>query len=124
MYDGGKIIAGLIVFVVLITIPLWYNPLFGQTGPAPKPEKPKEGKCVVPGERMKEEHMQILNDWRDRVIRDGVRYYDHHGQWRERSLTLTCLGCHANKKNFCGACHDYAGVKPYCWDCHIIPEEK
>ena len=27
--------------------------------------------------------------------------------------------CHANKAEFCDRCHNYAAVKPYCWDCHI-----
>ena len=29
-----------------------------------------------------------------------------------------CLDCHKNKSNFCDKCHDYMGVKPYCWECH------
>ena len=40
---------------------------------------------------------------------------------RTKSLTLECLSCHSNKDKFCDECHEYLKVKPYCWDCHIIP---
>jgi hypothetical protein len=39
------------------------------------------------------------------------------------SLTGTCLDCHSDKEKFCDACHTYSAVDPYCWDCHVIPEE-
>ena len=39
------------------------------------------------------------------------------------SLSQSCLGCHSNKEQFCDACHNYAGVKPNCWSCHIVPKE-
>jgi hypothetical protein len=38
------------------------------------------------------------------------------------ALTQTCLKCHASKADFCDRCHNYAGVAPYCWDCHIDPK--
>ena len=34
-----------------------------------------------------------------------------------------CVKCHSNKERFCDRCHDYAGVKPTCWNCHIVPGE-
>ncbi|MHC4607096.1 MAG: sulfate reduction electron transfer complex DsrMKJOP subunit DsrJ [Planctomycetota bacterium] len=123
MYDGGKIMAGLAVFVVLATAPFWYN--LGQAKPVPEVVKPAEGECVLPGEQMRHDHMQVLNNWRDEVVRDGARFYTHpDGVKREKSLTLTCLGCHTKKAEFCDRCHDYTDVTPYCWDCHIIPEEE
>jgi hypothetical protein len=39
------------------------------------------------------------------------------------SLTNTCLDCHPNKDTFCDRCHNYMAVSPYCWDCHIVPEQ-
>jgi hypothetical protein len=32
------------------------------------------------------------------------------------------MKCHDNKEEFCDKCHLYAGVTPYCWDCHIDPK--
>ena len=41
------------------------------------------------------------------------------------SLTRTCmLQCHTNKAEFCNKCHEYANVEPYCWECHISPDDK
>jgi hypothetical protein len=121
MYDAKYIIPGLVIFLLLILMPYWWTWALG-AGEAPVLE-PLEGQCVLEGGQMKGEHMQILDDWRDEVVRDGERYYLHpDGETREKSLTNTCLGCHGDKTQFCDKCHDYAGVDPYCWDCHNIPE--
>jgi hypothetical protein len=123
MYDSGKIIPGLIIFVLFITIPIWYN--HGDAGNAPKPELPKDAKsCVLSAEAMRSGHMQMLNEWRDEVLRDGDRgTITIDGKEYKKSLMLTCMECHTSKKKFCDTCHDYASVKPYCWDCHIAPVE-
>jgi len=39
------------------------------------------------------------------------------------SLQNTCMECHSNKSKFCDQCHTYAAVNPFCWECHIQPEE-
>ena len=39
------------------------------------------------------------------------------------SLAGTCMKCHSNKAEFCDRCHDYAGVSPDCWSCHVAPQE-
>ena len=126
MHDAKYIVPGLVAFLVLITLPLWYNAAMGRSAEGPTLEYPEgedESTCVLPKDEMKGEHMQILDDWRDEAVRDGQRYYVHpDGTTREKSLTNTCLGCHADRAAFCLKCHDYAGVKPYCWDCHIEPE--
>ena len=125
MYDAKYIIPGLLIFLGLITIPLWYNPAMGTIGKAPELQVPEgEDQCVLEKDVMKGQHMQLLNDWRDQVVREGTRYYVHpDGTTREMSLTNTCLGCHSDTTQFCDKCHDYAGVTLYCWDCHIIPEK-
>ncbi|PIE59882.1 MAG: cytochrome C [Desulfobulbus propionicus] len=123
MFDSGKIIPGLIIFVLIFTIPVWYN--LGGSGKAPEPELPKDAKqCVLPAEEMRTGHMKLLNTWRDEVLRDGDRStFEIDGKSYKKSLMLTCMKCHTSKKKFCDACHDYASVKPYCWDCHLAPEE-
>jgi len=123
MYDSGKIIPGLIIFVLIITFPIWYN--HGDAGEVPKPELPKDAReCVLPVMEMRSIHMQLLNQWRDQVLREEDRkYFELDGKRYQKSLQNACLKCHTSKKKFCEACHTYASVKPYCWDCHLAPVE-
>ncbi len=123
MYDGGKIIPGLIIFVLIITFPIWFNR--GNAGETPQPELPKDSKnCVLPADEMRAKHMQLLNQWRDEVIREGKReFFEIDGKKFQRSLQNTCLRCHTSKKKFCDTCHTYSSVNPYCWDCHLAPVE-
>ncbi len=124
MYDSGKIIPGLIIFVLFITFPIWYN--HGDAGAVPQPELPKNAKeCVLPLAEMRSDHMQLLNRWRDKVLRTGDRSFDVKigDKMYQKSLMNTCMQCHTSKKKFCDKCHTYASVKPYCWDCHLAPVE-
>jgi hypothetical protein len=125
MYDAGKIIIGLIVFLVLITFPIWYNMASGEALDAPELEKAAKGEqCIRDTDYMTTNHMDLLNEWRDQVVRDGERYETGpDGVTYERSLSKTCLDCHVNKDKFCDRCHNYAAVDPYCWDCHIDLKE-
>jgi hypothetical protein len=68
--------------------------------------------------------MELLNSWRDEVVRDGDRIFTSlTGQVFNKSLSNTCMDCHSNKSEFCDACHNYGAITPYCWDCHIEPKE-
>ena len=128
MNDKSKIIAGLIIFVAIVMLPLFLN--IGRDKPAPEPEltpKAKAAKqCVRETEYMKAEHMQLLDVWREEVVRKGNRVYvNAEGKEFNMSLSNTCLDCHSNKAEFCDRCHTYASADPYCWDCHIDnPKEK
>jgi hypothetical protein len=131
MYDGWKIIVGLIIFVGIATFPFLYD--VGKASippPDPKIDTPEiqkmtEKKCVESKSFMKAEHMVMINDWRDAVVREGNRLYTStDGQQYAMSLQNTCMKCHSNKTKFCDECHNYVGVKPYCWDCHIAPKEE
>lgn len=124
MYGGGRIILGLVIFVGLMTFPFWYNA--GNARQLPNPEKPKNYKeCVEPTQFMRTTHMQLLNSWRDDIVREsGARKgTTANGTHYTRSLQNGCMECHTSKKKFCDECHTYAAVKPYCWDCHIQPKE-
>ena len=125
MHDTGKVIIGLLIFIVLAAFPIWFAVAGGKTADVPELEKAAKGEnCVLPTEEMRAAHMDLLNDWRDDVVRTGERYYKaFDGTTHEMSLTRTCLGCHVNKDAFCDRCHDYLSVKPYCWDCHVDPKE-
>ncbi|MBA3006622.1 MAG: sulfate reduction electron transfer complex DsrMKJOP subunit DsrJ [Proteobacteria bacterium] len=124
MYNKGTIIPGLIIFVLIVTFPIWFNGLKAAT--VPKPELPPGGekKCVESVEYMRANHMQLLNEWRDNVLRDDNRtVVTVEGKDYRKGLQQACMQCHSNKEKFCDSCHTYAAVKPYCWDCHLTPKE-
>jgi len=119
MFDAGKVVAGLAVFGALVTGPIWYR--FGRgEGTPPDLEKPAgEKQCIEPTSFIRARHMELLDGWRDAVVRRAERVYvASDGQHHAMSLTGTCLRCHADPKKFCDRCHAYAGVEVLCWDCH------
>ena len=131
IYDKGKVIAGIIVFILIVAFPVYYNIAKPREQARPSLDTPVINQmgvkqCVMPKDYMTTEHMQLLDDWRDSVVRDGDRYFEKviDGKVYEKSLQNTCMHCHSNKEKFCDECHNYASVRPYCWDCHISPKEK
>lgn len=133
MYNRNLVVAGIILFIALTAFPVWNYFIFsGEEIKAPEIKLSKKAKdakeCVEPKKFMKTEHMQLLNDWRDGVVRNGNRTYKSTtGKFYNASLSTgenSCLGCHGAKAEFCDKCHTYASVSPYCWDCHIDPKEK
>lgn len=124
MYNGGKIITGLIIFVLLISAPFLLN--VGQANElpdisldTPAINQLSEKQCVESVEFMRSQHPQLLNDWRDHVVREGESIYvSSSGERYEMSLDNNCLQCHSNQSQFCDACHTYTSVELYCWDCH------
>ena len=76
MYDASKIVAGLVVFLILVTSPLWYNAASGRRRPHRSSSCPPTApQCVEATEYMRASHMDLLNQWRDDVVRDGKRDY-------------------------------------------------
>jgi hypothetical protein len=125
MYDAGKVIPALVIFLVLITFPVWYNAASGKSSYVPEPKiVTTETACVAPTEYMKVAHMELLNQWRDEVVRQGKREYTaFNGKVYDKSLTNTCMHCHYNKEEFCDQCHNYTAVgQPECWMCHNVPK--
>ena len=125
MHDGGKIIAGLAAFIAVAALPFWHSAL----GDRPVKPEPKlvtqEKQCVADRATMRASHMDMLNTWRDTVVRKGERsFVTAAGRSFNMSLSNTCMSCHPNKKEFCDSCHTYLAVAPYCWDCHVEPKEK
>ncbi|HAM49745.1 MAG TPA: menaquinol oxidoreductase [Nitrospiraceae bacterium] len=130
IYDGSKILIGLVIFVGLMIFPFLYN--LGKTNVKPEPkidtpeiQKLAEKKCIESKAFMQAQHMKLLYNWRDAAVRDGERIYvNSEGKQFTISLQNTCMHCHSNKKKFCDECHTYMAVQPYCWNCHIAPKEK
>ena len=122
MYDSGKVILFLIVMVGLLTFPIWYGLASGADGAKPALKKASGDACVESNEFMRAWHMDMLNTWRNDAVRYADRSYTNaKGQKFEKSLTNTCMDCHDEEEKFCGECHSYAGVEPYCWNCHNLP---
>ncbi|MFC2149894.1 sulfate reduction electron transfer complex DsrMKJOP subunit DsrJ [Calditrichota bacterium] len=129
MSDKLKILLGLVIFLMLLTFPVWYNAVNGKVEYKPELEfltLELEGKdkCVMETEFMREKHMDLLNDWRQAVVREGKRVHTApDGRKFNMSLSYTCMDCHSNKANFCDRCHNYLAVDPYCWECHLTPDD-
>jgi hypothetical protein len=125
MHDGGKILTGLAAFVVVAALPFWHAAIGGRSvKPEPKIVT-QEKQCVASKEVMRATHMDMLNTWRNTVVRQGQRtYLASTGKTVTMSLSNTCMSCHPNKKEFCDTCHTYLAVSPYCWDCHVEPKER
>ena len=123
MSDKVKIYAGLAAFVVLVGFPVWHALASAESGARPELELPAgETQCIEETAYMTANHMNLLNGWRNAVVREGARdYVATSGESYVMSLTATCLGCHSDVETFCTRCHDYANVAPKCWDCHVTP---
>jgi len=128
MNDKPKIFVGLAIALVLLTFPYWYALARGDYEARPELVMPDGGQteCVMETDWMRAHHMDLLNEWRDAVIRDGdTTVVDSvNGQTKgiPKSLTHGCMSCHTQKAGFCESCHNYANVKPTCWDCHVEPQ--
>ena len=128
--SNNMIKAGLVVFVLMVLSPFWFN-LITETQAMPEvvlSEKAKAAKkCVLDKYEMRANHMSLLDEWRDSVVRDADRLYKGtNGKTFNMSLSTgenSCLGCHEDKAKFCDSCHTYASVRPYCWECHTNPKE-
>lgn len=122
MYNAKYVIPGIIVFLAVFTFPFWAN-VGSASYVKPELKYPADAtECIESKEFMQAEHMQMLNTWRDEVVRNGNRIYTaSNGKEWNMSLQNTCMKCHANKEEFCDKCHDTNSVNPYCWDCHVAP---
>jgi hypothetical protein len=129
IYDAGKIFTGLALFIVFLTAPIWLSGGKSASPPDIKVDTPviqklSEKRCLEPTAYMKANHMELLGTWRRAVVRGGESVYvASDGKKYRMSLSSTCLYCHSNKDQFCDRCHNYEGVKPACWSCHVVPQE-
>jgi len=127
MGDRGKILLGLAIFVILVTFPFWGRiAAAGEPHPGRSelvyPDPSKATACVEDSAWMTANHMNLLNEWRDQAVREGItEYQSTSGRTWTIGLTATCLDCHDNRDDFCTRCHDYSDVAPTCWECHTTP---
>jgi hypothetical protein len=121
MRDRPLIYAGLILFVALVTYPVWNGVAAHTSAKAPELRKPEGKTCVAPREYMRAAHMELLIKMREGAVREHqLNYRAYDGKTYKVSLTKTCLGeCHGQKEQFCDRCHKFTAVSgPFCWDCH------
>lgn len=121
---------GLALFLLLLTAPFWYAA--GRAKPPPQPDlntpairELARKACIEDTLFMRNNHMQLLSEWKTAAVRDGQQVYTaKNGKTYAMSLEKTCLNCHSNKEQFCDSCHSYAGIEaPNCWSCHAAPKE-
>jgi hypothetical protein len=125
MNSKRNVVIGLILLLLIVIFPFLYNFAVKGSAEAPELELPKgETRCVEDKDFMMAHHMQLLNEWRDAVVRRGEKTYRSQafGDTYDMSLNDTCMKCHSNRENFCDRCHNYADVQPYCWECHFEPK--
>ena len=112
-----NIIIGIAVLVIVFTYPFW-NAAIGSPA-VPELPIPQEEQTIGYAEYKRANHMQILDDWKTSVVRDGDRMYmSEQGIAYMMSLQNSCLECH-NVQQFCDACHNFADVSLNCWTCHV-----
>ena len=130
MSDKPIIVAGLVVFLALVTFPIWYTlAASGQVPPLDRDYPEDVPRCVENKDWMVANHMILLKKWRQEIVRDGDKEpykSDDFDTYHAKSLTGTCMQCHSRKEmcdangdTSCVQCHNYASVAPACWDCHI-----
>ncbi|MGI9101414.1 MAG: sulfate reduction electron transfer complex DsrMKJOP subunit DsrJ [Terriglobales bacterium] len=126
MRDRILIAVALLLFLTLVTYPMWHAVSAKTTASGPQLKLPaNEKSCVAPTAFMRASHMKLLVDWREGAVRyNRLSYGAYNGKNYQVNLSSTCLGqCHTDKQEFCDRCHKYAAVSgPYCWDCHVDPK--
>lgn len=115
MVDGGRVVAGVALVLVVGAGPAWVGAMRGaRLAPVARPVA--GGRCLEPG--MARGHPALLAAWRDRVRAGDRLTHDSDGRAVRLSLSETCLGCHGAASTFCERCHAQIAVSLSCWQCH------
>ncbi len=119
MYKGGKIIASLIIFVALFTIPFFYNLGKANAGPEINSEQLEYMQSIEPAIDMKASHPQLFDQWRDEFVRNGKTVYVN-SQGQSFDMSIEKLAESDPTGQFCVSCHDYTAVTITCTSCHEL----
>ena len=130
MYKPTKIIIALVIFLAIVTFPIWSS--IGSDSVSPDVEISldtpainalgDDASCNYDTDYMRANHMKVLDDWKVEVVRNGNRMIvTEDGREYLASLQNTCFECHSNYEDFCLKCHEYSNVDPSCWECHVEP---
>jgi hypothetical protein len=129
MYNGGKIIAGLIIGIGLLLSPFILN--VGKASKAPELELTPRAKaakvCVAPTAYMRRWHMQLLDEWRQSAVRDDDWYYStKEDDWWNLRFDMGLLdrwrylvaGDEGEKQDQQPGKIYYKSLEVTCMDCH------
>jgi hypothetical protein len=122
MADGGRMVGGVVIILLLGAGPAWVASVraAGRVElPQPLVDVHCSKRCVEPAASMREHHPEMLASWRMVAVRQGERLHQTpDGRKFPMSLSGTCLGCHGSAAGFCDRCHSEVGVTLTCWQCH------
>lgn len=121
MYKGGRIIASLIIFVGIFSVPFFYNLGKANAGPEIDAQQLADFQSIEPSINMVAEHPQLFNQMRDEFVRNGNTVYIN-SQGKKIDIKIEDLEGTGPSSQFCVSCHNYTSVQPTCWDCHSGPE--
>jgi len=118
------------VAAVVILLPIGFSLVWAVASPGAQIEQPflqmpeGEEECVEDVAYMRFQHMDLLLEIRDGVVREGTK-----GQivrnGTERTITLDgCWECHTDRETFCNKCHDSVNLSLNCFRCHHDPSSE
>ncbi|MFC2018109.1 hypothetical protein ACFLTQ_02270 [Chloroflexota bacterium] len=135
MRNPAKIIIGIIIFIALLSIPIWVTQASGNAEytidsdpefqlPDPAVVEQVSGSadyvCMEPTDYMRLNHKKLLYEYRADAVRtdseDDPGDVTVYGQ--PFSVNGTCFACHTDRTVFCDKCHDYTATQMGCWECH------
>ena len=118
--DKNKgVIAMAILAVIILSPPGYYffrNAFPQRVEPFLEKPDPKYKECVRDTTYMRFNHMDLLLQIRNEVVREG--------KVTEIGLEIgskNCKECHTNRERFCNQCHNTVNLNPDCFGCHDYP---
>ncbi|MCL0040158.1 sulfate reduction electron transfer complex DsrMKJOP subunit DsrJ [Thermodesulfovibrionales bacterium] len=130
MYDSGKVIIGIAIFLAFVMFPFYINIGVVVEKPEPCLDTPviqalEIKECVKPAHIMRATHIALLDNWKDLASRYGERLFVTEDKREfDISLQMTCMHCHSNYERFCMECHAFVAIDVGCWECHVVPEKE
>ncbi len=119
-----------IVAAVIIVLPIGFSLVWAVAAPSAGGAEPflvmpeGEEECVEEVTYMRFQHMDLLLDLRDEVVREGShRQVVLDGQVRQITLD-GCWDCHTDRTQFCNRCHDSVNLNLNCFKCHHDPSSE
>ncbi len=122
-----------LMYAALLALTLSAPVMAADSGRVPLPNIPEPAngtKCVEPEDVMRRNHMEYLKAHRDETMHKGIR--------TTKYSLKACIECHAAPEasneavaagkekaqgHFCQNCHQYAGIKIDCFECHASKPE-
>lgn len=118
------------VATVIILLPIAFSVVWAVASPGDEGAQPflvmpeREEACIEDTAYMRFQHMDLLLDLRDEVVREGSHMQVVvDGQVRQVTLD-GCWDCHTDRTQFCNRCHDSVNLNLNCFKCHHDPSSE